>query len=354
MPGATAGVAVNRPGFADCARSHINPFGSAVECMHLEERAEVAMGGTIFVSYRRDDSPGTAGRLRDRLADAFGPDSLFMDVDNIPAGVDFVGHLNAQVAACDVFLAIVGLNWLNTIDETGCRRIDNPDDFVRTEIAAALARSIAVIPITINGARLPKADELPDPLKPLIRRQAVEVRNAQFHRDAEALIEKLHRALGNDRVGPYGQRAAVRFRWSSTRGRIMLAFAGALLLACWLGFYLMGVSVSDGVSKFDGNWLVHRVGCAARPELSFQIHLENGKISGRFEPREISALPGSRPPIIGSISASGEINFNHHKVDSAGAVADANAYYTGTFRGNSASGTFNNGECNGTFTMART
>jgi hypothetical protein len=314
------------------------------------------MGGTIFVSYRRDDSPGTAGRLRDRLADAFGPDSLFMDVDNIPAGVDFVDHLSAHVAACDVFLAIVGPNWLNTTGETGRRRIDNPDDFVRTEIAAALTRNIPVIPVTIDGAVLPKADELPEPLKPLIRRQAVEVRNAQFHRDAEALIEKLHRALGSDRVGPNGQRAPVRLRWSSTRVRIALAFSGALLLACWLAFYQMGVSVlpPGGVSKFDGNWLVHRVGCAARPELSFQIHLENGKISGRFEPKEISSLPGGRPPIIGSISASGEINFNHHKVDSAGAIADANAYYTGTFRGNSASGTFNNGECSGTFTMART
>lgn len=79
------------------------------------------MGGTIFVNYRRDDSPGTAGRLRDRLADAFGPDSLFMDVDNIPAGVDFVGHLSAQVAVCDVFLAVVGPNWLNAKDETGSR-----------------------------------------------------------------------------------------------------------------------------------------------------------------------------------------------------------------------------------------
>jgi hypothetical protein len=349
MPDATAGA-------ADRAQPHVNPFSNAVEWVYLEERAEGPMGGTIFINYRRDDSPGTAGRLRDRLADAFGPGSLFMDVDNIPAGVDFVDHLNAHVAVCDVFLAIIGPNWLNALGETGGRRVDNPDDFVRIEIAAALARNIPVVPVTIDGARLPKADELPDPLKPLIRRHAVEVRNAQFHRDAEALIEQLHRTLGSDRVGPYGQRATVRFRWFSTRARITLAFAGALLLACLLGFYQMGVSVlaPGGVSKFDGNWLVHRVGCAARPELSFQIHLENGKISGRFEPKEISALPGSRPPIIGSISAYGEINFNHPKVSSAGEIGDANAYYTGAFRGNSASGKFSNGECNGTFTMART
>lgn len=323
------------------------------------------MGGTIFVNYRRDDSPGTAGRLRDQLADAFGPDSLFMDVDNIPAGVDFASHLSAQVAACDVFLAIVGPNWLNATGETGGRRIDDPDDFVRIEIAAALARNIHVIPVTIDGARLPKADELPDPLKPLIRRQAVEVRNAHFHRDAEALIEELHRALGSDRVGPKRQRAPVRFQWPGTRGRITLAFAGALLVACGLAFYQMGVPVlvpAGGVGKFDGNWLVRRLARASaacgsgRPELNFQIHVESGKVSGRFEPKEMSALPGSRPPIIGTISADGEINFNHLAVDNAGNFRDANAYYTGTFHGNSASGTFNRSDspCNGTFTLART
>jgi hypothetical protein len=74
-------------------------------------------------------------------------------------------------------------------------------------------------------------------------------------------------------------------------------------------------------------------GCTGRPELNFQIHLESGKVSGRFEPKEISDLPGSRPPIIGSISAYGEINFNHRLVGNAGKIVDANAYYTGTFRG---------------------
>jgi len=309
------------------------------------------MGGAIFVNYRRDDSPGTAGRLRDRLADAFGPDSLFIDVDSIPAGVDFVDHLSAQLDVCDVFLAIVGPNWLNAIDETGGRRIDNPDDLVRIEIAAALARNIRVVPVTIDGARLPKAGELPDPLKPLVRRQAVEVRNAQFHRDAEALVEKLQSALGSDRVGPNRKRAPVRFRWSSTRGRITLAFAGALLLACSIGLYQL---VPGRVGKFDGDWLVLRAGCAARPVLSFQIHAESGNISGRFEPEELSPLPGSRPSITGSISRGGEINFNHRKVEESGEVADANAYYTGTFSGNSASGTFRAGQCDGKFTAVRT
>ena len=88
------------------------------------------MADKIFINYRREDSIGTAGRLRDRLAQAFGQKNLFMDVDSIPAGVDFVAYLNNQVAACDVVLVVIGPNWLDAKDESGRRRLDNPDDFV--------------------------------------------------------------------------------------------------------------------------------------------------------------------------------------------------------------------------------
>jgi TIR domain len=144
------------------------------------------MAGKIFINYRRDDAIGTAGRLHDRLAQTFGRNNLFMDVDHIPAGVDFVEHLHSQVAACDVFLAVIGPNWLNAKDQRGRRRFDNPDDYVTIEIAAALARNIRVIPVLVDGARTPRPDKLPDSVKPLVRRNAVEVRNTQFGRDAEA------------------------------------------------------------------------------------------------------------------------------------------------------------------------
>ena len=153
------------------------------------------MAGKIFINYRRDDSGGTAGRLHDRLAQTFGRKNLFMDVDHIPAGVDFVDYLPSQVAACDVFLAVIGPNWLDAKDDDGRRRFDNPDDFVTIEIAAALARNIRVIPVLVDGARTPKADKLPDSIKPLVRRNAVEVRNTNFGRDAEALANKVREAL---------------------------------------------------------------------------------------------------------------------------------------------------------------
>jgi hypothetical protein len=120
------------------------------------------MAGKIFINYRRDDSISTAGRLHDRLAQTFGRKNLFMDVDHIPAGVDFVDYLPNQVAACDVFLAVIGPNWLDAKDDDGRRRFDNPDDFVMIEIAAALARNIRVIPVLVDGARTPKAANLPN------------------------------------------------------------------------------------------------------------------------------------------------------------------------------------------------
>src|ERR1700759_4535780 len=160
------------------------------------------MAGNIFISYRRDESSGMAGRLHDRMAETFGKNKLFMDVDNIPVGRDFEDYLHSQVAACDAMLAIIGPKWLDAKSETEGRRLDSPEDFVRVEIAAALARNIPVIPVLIDGAHLPKASELPDPLKPLARRQAFEVRHANFGRDAEALAERMQEALGHKKSEP--------------------------------------------------------------------------------------------------------------------------------------------------------
>jgi formylglycine-generating enzyme len=180
------------------------------------------MAGRIFINYRRDDSIGTAGRLHDRLAQSFGRKNLFMDVDNIPAGVDFVEHLNAQVGACDVLLAIIGTKWLEAKDDSGCRRLDNPNDFVIVEIAAALHRDIRVIPVLVDGAPLPTADEMPEPLKPLVRRNAVEVRNTQFGRDAEGLVEKIRETLRAGKARSY---------WGVVAGIVALLFlAGGSVL----------------------------------------------------------------------------------------------------------------------------
>jgi len=100
------------------------------------------MATKVFISYRRDDSAGHAGRVQDRLERELGRDLLFMDVDAVPLGDNFVTVLSEEVAKCDVLLAVIGPNWLNARDEDGSRRLDNPHDFVRIEIGAALQRSI--------------------------------------------------------------------------------------------------------------------------------------------------------------------------------------------------------------------
>jgi len=150
----------------------------------------------VFICYRRDDSAGHAGRVHDRLEREFGRDLVFMDVDRIPLGVNFTKILRDEVAKCDVLLAVIGSNWLNARDEGGNRRLDNSNDFVRIEIATALQREIPVIPILLDGARIPKVDQLPSDLEELTLRNGLEVRHASFHYDMDKLIRGLKSPSG--------------------------------------------------------------------------------------------------------------------------------------------------------------
>src|SRR5215831_6181916 len=149
------------------------------------------MAAKVFISYRRDDSAGYAGRVRDRLERELGRDLLFMDVDAIPLGTNFSKVLHEEVAKCGVLLAVIGPDWSDARDEHGNRRLDDPNDFVRIEIAAALQRNIPVIPVLLKGARIPKADELPADLKELALRNGMEIRHASFQDDMNRLIRGL-------------------------------------------------------------------------------------------------------------------------------------------------------------------
>src|SRR4051812_44678427 len=109
----------------------------------------------IFISYRRDDSQDATGRLADRLGEVFGQENIFVDVVSTDLGLDFRRIVEQEVARCDVMLAIIGPGWLHARDSEGARRLDNPKDLVRSEIAAGLTRGIPVIPVLMNGALLP-------------------------------------------------------------------------------------------------------------------------------------------------------------------------------------------------------
>ena len=159
------------------------------------------MSPRIFISYRREDSQGSTGRLYDRLSQAFTPDMIFMDVDTMVPGADFVRELNEAVLNCDVLLAIIGGGWLDATTADGGRRIEDGDDFVRIEITTALHHGIRVIPVLVDGAQMPAADELPGELKPLARRHAVEISHPRFMSDVDRLIDTLKRKTADHDSG---------------------------------------------------------------------------------------------------------------------------------------------------------
>lgn len=156
-------------------------------------RKRVTGAPRIFISYRREDSSAVTGRIYDRLAAAFGSQHVFKDVDNIPPGANFKTMLEQEVRSCDVLLAVIGDKWLNIQNANGQRRLDDPDDFVRIEVAAALNRQdITLIPLLVNNARMPGVDDLPPDLQELAYRNAAPVRNdPDFNRDVKWLIEEI-------------------------------------------------------------------------------------------------------------------------------------------------------------------
>jgi hypothetical protein len=151
--------------------------------------------GHIFVSYRHEEASYPANWLYSVLTEHFGKGHVFMDVDDIEPGANFVDVINAAVASCEVMLAIIGDRWLEVTDADGKRRLDNPVDFVRLEIEAALARSIRVIPILVNHATMPRAGDLPASIEALAYRQALELSAHRFELDLDRLLKALDNAL---------------------------------------------------------------------------------------------------------------------------------------------------------------
>lgn len=149
-----------------------------------------------FFSYRRKDSKHITGHIYDRLEDHFGRDNVFLDVDDIPSGIDFRSYLEQEVGECNVLLVIIGERWLEfKFDEgpkQGRRCLDDSADFVRIEIESALTRGIPIIPVLIDGARMPSEQELPEGLRGLAYRQAIEVRSG---RDFRSHVERLAQAI---------------------------------------------------------------------------------------------------------------------------------------------------------------
>src|SRR5262249_19808776 len=168
------------------------------------------MAGRIFINYRRGDDPGNTGRLFDRLQETFAPEQLFIDVDNIPPGLDFIRVLEEQVSQCDALLVVIGPRWLDAADPQGKRRLDSPDDFVRIEIESALNQGKRVIPVLVGDARMPTADELPETMRPLARRNAVRLTHERFRADTQGLVKALQQAIEEVAAARRAQEEAAR------------------------------------------------------------------------------------------------------------------------------------------------
>lgn len=157
----------------------------------------------IFLSYRRSDAQASAGRLADDLRQYYGDSRVYRDVDsNRPAG-DFVQHIQQALAASCIVIPIIGPRWLSATGPDQQRRLDNPSDWVRQELVQALASQVRILPVLVEGAEMPTADELPEPLQPLSRRQAHRMTDEQWPYDFGRLLE----ALADYGILPYGNPA---------------------------------------------------------------------------------------------------------------------------------------------------
>ena len=181
---------------------------------------------SIFISYRRDGSSAWAGRIRDRLMQTFDGNQIFMDVDGIAPGSDFSEVLSKRIDTADIFICVIGKGWAEFLKLDGSRRLDDPLDFVRIEVETALRNpKTHLIPVLVDGAKMPSEDQLPGPMKGLARRQGIELRHEKFAADTADLI----RAMRKETVTPLLQPSP------GTLSGETVELAGGVLLALSLG-----------------------------------------------------------------------------------------------------------------------
>ena len=163
----------------------------------------------IFVSYRREDSQNITGRITDHLAERFGSDHFFKDVDSIPLGEDFRSVIADALGDCSLLLAIIGPDWMAQ-DSNGHRRIDDPNDYVRSELRSAIESNIPVIPVLVDNCRMPDAESLPEDLRAISFKNAVLIRpDPDFRNDVDRLANHLAQRLNLVPAGAFRRRTIV-------------------------------------------------------------------------------------------------------------------------------------------------
>ena len=267
------------------------------------QRVKGKPGKNIFISYREKDSAGEAGRLVDSLKEHFIDDQIFMDIDKIEPGVDFTDAISHSLECCDVMLAIIGPRWMG--DNKQMSRIKNDDDWVRLEIATALARNIRVVPVLVDGATLPTSDELPEDLQPLLKRQAYEISNKRWRYDTDQLIDFLERNVG---VIPRRKEPLKSpEKKVSLPGTIkwVLLFAGGFFILSMI-LYAMGVGNEEGKLKDEPSSVI-----------------DNNKKTNSQDQAELSGDPGNDASNTSNNNIANEVSYKNVN----GTWSDANGLY---------------------------
>jgi hypothetical protein len=171
------------------------PSGDSALIESSESRRHDLPRRTAFLCYRRDDTQDAAGRLYDSLAAAYGPDNVFMDIDSLPLGVNFVAQIQQQLQDCAAALVMIGRSWTTITNHEGNRRLDDPTDHVRVEVATALRQKIPVIPILVQNASMPREAELPEDIRDLAFYNGIRLSPEFWRAGVEKLIKELDRVM---------------------------------------------------------------------------------------------------------------------------------------------------------------
>ncbi len=281
----------------------------------------------VFISYRRDDQPGYAGRLADALASSFGADNVFRDIEDIHPGDDFVLALQKQLRSIDVMLVMIGPAWLTT-GRNGGRRLDEPEDFVRMEIENGLRSGKPVLPVLVGGALMPTEKELPATIRALARRQAIVLSDADWPSNVARLVESIHPFL------PTRRRISARLTlfWGVA--------AIALIALLYIGLKSYRPDSSDTAPattaataatelQLTGRWTARiTYDWGAVHEEVFELKLENGELRGTA-----SYLRVARTVEQGQVQAD-RLSFITHSQEVLGEISrDLTHRYRGQFKG---------------------
>jgi TIR domain len=202
----------------------------------------------VFISYRRDDSAGYAGRLADALEPMLGPGKIFRDVEDIHPGDDFVKAIEKNLKNAYAVLVVIGKNWLTAQDAEGLMRLNDPKDFVRLEIEMALKDNLQVVPVLVNNAVMPKPEELPESIAAIAYRQALEISDIRWDDD----VKRLYKVLTASKKGDEQQSSLTRWLNAKSRNFRIFAVSLALLLLASIGFVLARPYFL--APDFSGNW----------------------------------------------------------------------------------------------------